>query len=132
MHRTSSHRHHPRNLLGPLAGPRIRRGDEFQHIVESTVDYLKNLWPTELADLHIAVHAMPPAHPGHTAFPRWRVFRDPSSIWIFRVPIERLTKLHRNDAWHRRMLIEGVVFAAVAELLGTDPHSLGSRGFRNH
>ena len=128
MHRTSKHRPPQRNLLGPIAGPRIRRGDEFGHIVQSTLDYLKTQWPTELATVGISVHSMPPASPSHASFARWRVFPEHRAIWIYRVPIERLTKLHRNDAWHRRMLIESVVFAAVAELLGTDPHSLGFAG----
>lgn len=129
MHRTSRHRHSPRNLLGPIAGPRIQRGTEFSHIVESTLEYLKTQWPKETASLHIAVHSMPPASTTLPSFARWRLFPDHNTIWLYRVPIERLTRLHRNDAWHRRVLIESVVFAAVAELLGTDPGNLGSPGF---
>lgn len=62
------------------------------------------------------------------SFARWRLFPDQKTIWLYRVPIERLTRLHRNDAWHRRVLIESVVFAAVAELLGTNPGNLGTPG----
>lgn len=128
MHRTSKHRHSPRNLLGPIAGPRVRRGNEFSHIVESTLEYLKTQWPEQTASLQIAVHSMPPASPTLPSFARWRLFPDDNTIWLYRVPIERLTRLHRNDAWHRRVLIESVVFAAVAELLGTNPGNLGTPG----
>lgn len=123
LHRTSRHRSAPANPLGPLAGPRVARGDEFSHIVSSTLDYLKTQWPQELATVHIDVHSMPPISPTLETFPRWRLFFDQKVIWIYRVPIERLTRLHKNDAWHRRVLIESVVFAAVAELLGRDPGS---------
>jgi len=131
VHRTSRHRGAPRNILGPIAGPRIPRGDEFTHIVQSTLDYLKSQWPTELATVHIDVHSMPPISRSLDSFPRWRLFFDHKVIWIYRVPIERLTRLHRNDAWHRRVLIESVVFAAVAELLGRDPQSFHPGGSNN-
>jgi hypothetical protein len=52
-------------------------------------------------------------------------------VILYRVPIERLAHLHRNDEIHRRMVIESCVFRAVAELLGKDPWDLAPERFRH-
>jgi hypothetical protein len=132
LHRTKRHRDPSSSVLGPIAGPRIKRGDEFAHIVGSTLDYLKTQWPMELATVHIAIHAMPHPRLRDETLPRWTIFRDQRTIWLYRVPIERLSRLHKNDAWHKRVLIESFVFSAVAELLGTDPWRLAPERFHPH
>lgn len=126
------HREPSATLLGPIAGKRARRGDEFTHIVGATLDYLKTQWPAELATVRIEVHSMP--HPGlsEATLPRWTIFRDRRTIWLYRTPIERLSRLHKNDAWHKRVLVESFVFSAVAELLGTDPWQLAPERFHPH
>ena len=48
---------------------------------------------------------------------------------LYRLPIERLARLHRNDELHRRMAIEACVFRASAEYLGRDPWDLGRDHF---
>ena len=50
----------------------------------------------------------------------------------FSLPIERLSKLHKRDAWHRRVLVESIVISAIAELLGTDPWHLAPDRFHPH
>jgi hypothetical protein len=49
---------------------------------------------------------------------------------LYRVPIQRMSKLHKDDPLHRQMMIESVVFRAVAELLGKDPWDLGPERLR--
>ena len=51
-------------------------------------------------------------------------------IVLYRLPIERLSHLHREDELHRRMMIEGAVFRAAAEYLDRDPWDLGPERFR--
>jgi hypothetical protein len=100
--------------------------------VGSTLEYLKGQWPEELATVRIEVHPMPLHLQNTRAIPRWSIFPDRRVIWLYRIPIERLSRLHRNDAWHRRVLIESYVFSAVAELLGTDPWQLAPDRFHPH
>ena len=62
--------------------------------------------------------------------PRWTVLPDAGRIILYRLPIERLSHLHRDDELHRRMLVEGAVFRAAAEYLDRDPWDLGPERFR--
>ena len=131
FHRASRHSEASSHLLGPRALPRIRRGDEFTHVVAATVSYLKGQWPEELATLRVDVVGMP--HESEpTRIPRWSLNRANRTIRIYRHPIERLGKLHRNDRWHKRVMIESVVFSAVAEMLGTAPWQLAPERFHPH
>jgi len=62
--------------------------------------------------------------------PRWTIHPDEQRIVLYRLPIERLSHLHREDDLHRRMMIEGAVFRAAAEYLDRDPWDLGPERFR--
>ncbi|MCC7127861.1 MAG: hypothetical protein IT192_03460, partial [Microbacteriaceae bacterium] len=63
---------------------------------------------------------------------RWLTVPEQRKVIFYRLPIERLSRLHRNDEFHRRMLAEGMVFQAIAELLGKDPWDLAPERFRFH
>jgi hypothetical protein len=49
---------------------------------------------------------MPPAS-DEDGIPRWTVSTEERRIVLYRLPIERLGSLHREDELHRRMAIEG-------------------------
>ncbi len=108
--------------------------------VAATAEYLRDMWPDELADVAFEVAGLPSARTSATAtakdastsgIERWRVIAPEKRIILYRLPIERLARLHRNDELHRRMLVESCVFRAVAELLGKDPWDLAPERFRN-
>ncbi|AGW42226.1 hypothetical protein O159_22560 [Leifsonia xyli subsp. cynodontis DSM 46306] len=126
---------HGRGARGPVTGPHLpmlsNRIDSFDMTVASTADYLKGVWPEELAGVCFEVAATPTGNPGEDGVDRWHVDGSRRRIVLYRVPIQRLTKLHRNDDLHRRMYIEGCVFRAVAELLGKDPWDLAPDRFRH-
>jgi hypothetical protein len=126
---------HGRGARGPVTGPHLpmlqNRIDSFDMTVASTADYLKGIWPRELADVHFEVAATPIGVTGHDGVDRWQVDHARRRIVLYRVPIQRLAKLHRNDDLHRRMYVEGCVFRAVAELLGKDPWDLAPERFRH-
>jgi hypothetical protein len=118
-----------------VTGPHLpllhTRRDIFELTVASTAGYLKDLWPNELADVRFEVAALPPKPDASGVVERWLVVAPQRRIILFRLPIERLARLHRRDELHRRMMIESCVFRAVAELLGKDPWELAPERFRH-
>lgn len=130
----TSRNRHGRGARGPVTGPHLpmlqNRIDSFDVTVATTADYLKGLWP-ELADVRFEVAAAPPGALGADEVERWETDRRLRRIVLFRVPIQRLSKLHRNDELHRRLVVESCVFRAVAELLGKDPWDLAPERFRH-
>ncbi len=103
----------------------------FDLTVASTAEYLKDLWPDELADVIFEVAGMPSELGDSPAVDRWRVLLKDRRVILFRLPIERLSRLHRYDDLHKRMMVESCVFRAVAELLGKDPWDLAPDRFRH-
>ncbi len=98
--------------------------------VASTAEYLKDLWPDELDDVRFEVAVLPSVE-SSTGLDRWRVYAKQRRIVLYRLPIERMSRLHRYDELHKRMMIESCVFRAVAELLGKDPWDLAPERFRH-
>lgn len=97
----------------------------------STAEYLKELWPQELATTRFEVAVLPATLVGASGLSRWQTFSAERRVVLFRLPIERLSRLHRYDDLHKRMMIESCVFRAVAELLGKDPWDLAPDRFRH-
>ena len=79
--------------------------------------------------MRFEVASMPPESDDE-GIPRWSVHTDKQLIVLYRLPIERLGHLHRDDDLHRRMMIESCVFRAAAEYLDRDPWDLGPEHFR--
>jgi hypothetical protein len=107
------------------------RADTFELTVAGTAEYLKDLWPAELETVTFEVAGMPAELGASPAVDRWRVIVPERRVILFRLPIERMSRLHRYDDLHRRMMVESCVFRAVAELLGKDPWDLAPDRFRH-
>src|SRR3990170_7151265 len=116
---------HGRGIRSAVTGPHLpllrTRADVFESTVAATAEYLKDLWPDELARVSFEIAGLPSELSSRRGVDRWLVIAPERRVILFRLPIERLAKLHRADDLHRRMLIESCVFRAVAELLGKDP-----------
>ena len=127
---------HGRGIRAAVTGPHLPplrlRAEIFDMTIASTAEYLKDVWPDELANVVFEVAAMPAELGVSPGVDRWRVFPDEQRVVLYRLPIERLSHLHRHDELHRRMMIETCVFRAVAELLGKDPWDLAPDRFRHH
>ncbi len=127
---------HGRGARGPVTGPHLPllqdRIDRFEMTVAATADYLKGLWPDELSDMHVQIAAAPSSALGLDGVQRWGVDREHKAITLYRVPIERLAKLHRNDELHRKLIVESCVFRAAAELMGRDPWDLAPGRFGHY
>ncbi|MES2171351.1 MAG: metallopeptidase family protein [Actinomycetota bacterium] len=131
---------HGRGIRSAVTGPHLpllhTRADLFDMTVAATAEYLRDMWPDELSDVTFEVAGLPSARATATAasasrIERWRVVPAEKRVILYRLPIERLARLHRNDELHRRMMIESCVFRAVAELLGKDPWDLAPERFRH-
>jgi hypothetical protein len=103
----------------------------FDQTVASTAEYLKDIWPDELATVIFEVAGLPTEVGSTGRINRWLVLAPERRVILFRLPIERLARLHHHDELHRRMMIESCVFRAVAELLGKDPWDLAPERFRH-
>jgi hypothetical protein len=115
-------------VVRPPLPPLDTRAERFDLAVGTAAEFLRSSW-TELRDVNFEIGILPPAA-DEDGIPRWRVLRKEKRIILYRVPIERLSHLHRDDDLHRRMLIESCVFRAAAEYLERDPWDLGPERFR--
>ena len=126
---------HGRGIRAAVTGPLLpllrSRADAFDQTVASTAEYLKDLWPAELAGVTFEVAALPSQLGASVGVDRWRVLAAERRVILYRLPVERLSRLHRYDDMHRRMMIESCVFRAVAELIGKDPWDLAPDRFRH-
>ena len=130
--RRSRHGRHGREGRSPVVRPPLppldTRIDRFDLAVGTAAEFLRSAW-TELRDVSFEIADMPAAT-DDDGIPRWTVLADEKRIILYRLPIERLSHLHRDDELHRRMMIEGSVFRAAAEYMGRDPWDLGPERFR--
>ena len=133
--RAISRDRHGRGIRSSVTGPHLARLrgrlDFFDGCVASAVEYLRDLWPDELATVRFEVAAVPAGEPDPRGVDRWRVDPRRRIVVLYRLPIERLAHLHKDDEWHRRSLIESCVFRAVAELLGKDPWDIAPERYRH-
>jgi len=130
--RLSRHGRHGREGRSPVVRPPLppldTRIDRFDLAVGTAAEFLRSAWP-ELRTVSFEIADMPPAT-DEDGIPRWTVLSDAKRIIVYRLPIERLSHLHRNDDLHHRMMIESCVFRAAAEYLDRDPWDLGPERFR--
>ena len=118
------------SATGPFLPPLRTRIDTFDMTIASTVDYLRMVWPSELADVSFEVTPGPIDVLTDVGVERYAVDPRQRRITFYRLPIQRLSRLHHNDEFHQRMVTESCVFRGVAELLGKDPWDLAPDRFR--
>ena len=126
---------HGRGIRAAVTGPHLpllrTRVDLFEMTVASTAEYLKDVWPVDLDNVTFEIAGLPSQLAGTAGVDRWRVYPTERRVVLYRLPIERMSHLHRDDESHKRMMIESCVFRAVAELLGKDPWDLAPDRFRH-
>jgi hypothetical protein len=119
------------SVTGPELAPLLTRAESFDRIVADTAHYLVELWPDELRDVVFQVADMPTDAQLPTTMPRWRVERPERRVTLFRIPVERITRMPEKDDADRRIVIETAVFRAVGELLDKDPWDLAPDRYRH-
>jgi hypothetical protein len=130
--RPARHGRHGRVGRSPVVRPPLppidTRFDRFDLAVGTAAEFLRSAWE-DLRDVRFEIADMPAAT-SESGIPRWHIDRTAKTIVLFRIPIERLSHLHRDDDLHRRIVVEGSVFRAAAEYLDRDPWDLGPERFR--
>jgi hypothetical protein len=133
--RTGWRDRHGRGIRSAVTGPHLpllnSRADVFDMTVAATAEYLRELWPEELSSVTFEVAGLPAELSGGPVVDRWLTDAAERRVVLYRLPIERLSRLHKYDEVHKRMMIESCVFRAVAELLGKDPWDLAPERFRH-
>ncbi|GAB3126860.1 metallopeptidase family protein [Glaciibacter psychrotolerans] len=119
------------SATGPYLPPLRTRIGMFDMTIAATVDYLRGVWPAELSSVRFEVAPGPDSAMSVGGVERWSVDSVARRVVFYRLPIQRLSRLHRNDEFHQRMIIESCVFRAVAEYLGKDPWDLAPEHFRH-
>ncbi len=129
---------HGRELRSSVAGPVLpylsSRETRFEDVAADAADYVQSLWPDELGDVDFLWADMPPGILADQVVevPDFAVDPHRRSITVFRLPLQRLPRVHVDDAWHRQIAIEGAVFRAAGELLGRDPWVVAPDRWRHH
>ena len=124
---------HGRALRSSITGrflPPIRtRREDFNMIVSQTVDFVRGNWPAEMANVSVYVSAAPAEAIHGDHIDRWKTDAAARSVTLFWMPIARFDFKAADTEIQRRMLGEGYVFRALAELLGKDPWELARAHF---
>lgn len=132
--RGASRNRHGRTLRRPvfsnLFRNRLSQGGGFEQVVTSTCEYLMASWPQELAGLNWQVINAPAITSDDQLVRRWGIRKSTMTIFIYRLPIERMGHHRRGDQLHERMHIEENVFAAVGQLVDKDPWQLVPERYR--
>ncbi|MCP2031703.1 hypothetical protein L1277_001801 [Okibacterium sp. HSC-33S16] len=133
VRRAVRHDRHGRSQRSAATGPHLpplkNRIDTFDMTVAAAADFLRATWPDELRNVRFEVGNMPVGEQNGEGVARWWTSSTERRVVIYRLPIQRLSKLHRDDELHQRMMIESCVFRATAELIGKDPWDLGPDRF---
>ncbi|WOF24194.1 hypothetical protein N8K70_05855 [Microbacterium betulae] len=135
---TARHGRHGRtgrsSIVRPPLPPVDTRYERFDIAVGSAAEYLRSAWP-ELRDVSFEIAGLP-ADSSEDGIPRWHIDRTAQRIVLFRIPVERLSRIHGSigiahaDDFHRRLVIEGTVFRAAADYLDRDPWDLAPDRYR--
>lgn len=129
---------HGRELRSSVAGPVLpylsSRETRFEDIAADAADYVRSLWPDELGDVVFQWSDMPPAALADRVaeVPEWSVDPAARTATLYRLPLQRLPRVHVEDDWHRQIAVEAAVFRAASELIGRDPWEVAPDRWRHH
>jgi hypothetical protein len=89
--RSTSRDRHGRGIRSSVTGPNLHRLrtrlDFFDSCIASAAEYLRDLWPDEMAKVRFEVAAVPPGEPSKLGVDRWRVDTSRRIVVLYRVPI---------------------------------------------
>lgn len=104
----------------------------FVDVAKDVINYLCDIHPTEMHGVRVEMALLPSGELADGIPRMWTVLPAENRVIVYRLPIERMTKLHKDDDWHRRNNIESVVIEAITELLGVDPFDFAPNRYFPH
>lgn len=110
----------------------MNRNKMFVDTAQDVMRYLMETRPDVMSGISVDMALLPVDDVPLSGGGRWTVTPARRHVVLYRLPIERLTRLHRQDDWHRRNNIETTVFEAIAELVGVDPYDLAPGRYFPH
>lgn len=133
-HRSRSrHGRAPRSdVRGIAAVDNGGRNALFADIAKDVVNYLCDVQPTLMHDIQVEMTLLPSGERADGLPRRWTALRSERRVILYRLPIERGAKLHRDDDWHRRNNIETTVIEAIADVIDIDPYELAPNRYFPH
>ncbi|MFM5904814.1 MAG: hypothetical protein ACKORF_01755 [Micrococcales bacterium] len=112
---------HARGIRRPLWSNRFQPGmvrlGSFQQTIDDAADYLRGEWPELFGQLRVVVNDLPPIR--SSGLNRWSASPSNSTIYLYRIPIQRLGQL--RDPIEEMFRIESIVIEAAAALVDRDP-----------
>lgn len=117
------------SLAGPFLPPLRTRREDFTQIVSQTVEFVRGSWPAEMSDVTVFVAAAPEEAIHGDHIDRWNIDQQQRTVTLFWMPIARFDFKSADTEFQRRMMVEGYVFRALADLLGKDPWDLARARF---
>lgn len=108
------------------------RNAVFADIAKDVVNYLCDVQPTLMHDIQVEMTLLPSGERADGVPRRWTALRSERRVILYRLPIERGAKLHRDDDWHRRNNIETCVIEAIADVIDIDPYELAPNRYFPH
>ena len=104
----------------------------FVDVAKDVINYLCDVQPAKMNGVRVEMASLPSGELADGLPRMWSVIPAESRVIVYRLPIERMTKLHRADDWHRRNNIESAVIEAIAELVGEDPYEFAPKRYFPH
>lgn len=118
-------RHGRRPIRSSLTGAHLGNPDtrvlRFELAARGAIEVLKTHLAEELSGVRIGYTTAPKVAEESERPLLYTIDRVDHSIVLHRMPIQRASGLHVDDAEHRRMFIEHCVYLAVCEYLGREP-----------
>jgi hypothetical protein len=108
------------------------RNGFFMAVAKDVINYLCDVQADLMKGVRVEMGLLPSGELADGQPHLWSIDKPENRVVLYRVAIERMAKLHRNDEWHRRNHIESVTISAIAELLDIDPYDFAPNRYFPH
>lgn len=120
------------DVRGIAAADSGGRNAFFVDVAKDVINYLCDVQAEKMNGVRVEMASLPSGDLADGQPRMWSVVPTEKRVIVYRLPIERMTKLHRDDEWHRRNNIESAVIEAIAELVGEDPYDFAPNRYFPH
>ena len=120
------------DVRGIAAANNGGRSALFVDVARDIINYLCDVQPELMRGVRVDMALLPQGELADGVPRLWTAQRAERRVIVYRLPIEKGAKLHRNDDWHRRNNIETCIIEAIAEVIDIDPVELAPNRYFPH